>query len=247
MSAKSKQTTALTIISKPKVLYAEATDELSKEEKELLKDYETRVEQGLKSFTDTALALWEINRKKLYRPKTWKEYLKDRWHMSRSHGNRFIEAAAIIQHVEKMSPKGDIPRLPQNERAYRMVLDLTREEEKPGDAQFKLLRAAAENTKDAPDIVASDILKAAVNVEIAKKPVNKSKRRLKKWLGLKTQFEEVLKEIEDERIVERLQAILTAFTGLMEPKNKGKKSEVVVGSQGQKPKGNPTAAKKKAK
>lgn len=247
MSEKSKQTTALITISKPKVLDPEASDELSKEEKKLLKDYETRVEQGLNSFTDTALALWEINDKKLYRPKTWENYLKDRWRMGRSHGNRFIDAAAIIQYVLKMSPMGDIPRLPQNERAYRMVLDLTREEEKPEEAQIKVLRAAAENKKDALDIGAADIIQAAVKVEIARKPVNKSKRRLKKWLGLKTQFEEVLKEIGDEKIVERLQAILTAFTGLMEPKHKELKNEGVAETGEETPKGATKAAKKKAK
>ena len=98
-----------------------------------------------------------------------------------------------------------------------MLAALTREADEPGKAQIKVLKAAAENTVDAPDIGAADILEAAVKVEIARKPVNKSKRRQKQWQGLKTQFAEILEEIADEKITQRLQTILTAITGLMEP------------------------------
>ena len=163
-----------------------------------------------------ALALMEINEKRLYRPKTWEEYLQDRWHMSRAHGNRYLEAAAIVQFV-KMSPKGDILRLPQNERAYRMLIALTRELEQPEDARIKVLKTAAENSADAIDISSADILEAAVEVELAKKPVNKSKQRQRKWQGVKAQFVQILAEIDDERLARRLQAILTTVTGLMEP------------------------------
>jgi predicted transposase YdaD len=128
-----------------------------------------------------------------------------------------------------------------------MVLALTREEEKPREAQIKVLKAAAEHTQDAPDISAADILEAAVKVKMTKKPVNKSKRRLKKWLGLKTQFEEVLKDIDDERIVERLQAILVAFTGLIEPKNTSKKIDSATETEEKAPKNAAKATKNKAK
>lgn len=247
MNKSTKPTTALAIIPKPKVLDVGATGDLSEEEQVLLKACEARVEQGLKSFTDTALALWEINAKRLYRPKTWVEYLKHRWHMSRSHGNRFIDAAAIIQYVEKMAPKGDIPRLPQNERAYRMLLALTREGKEPRDAQIKVLKAAAEGTQDAPDISPADILQAAVKVEIATQPVDKGKQRLRKWNRLKAQFEGVLKDIEDEGIVERLQSILTAFTGLIEPKNSSKKADDVTGAEERGTKGKTRTIKSNAK
>lgn len=217
MSNAAKPTATMTIIPRPRILAAAASNDLSRAEQQRLDDCEKRVEQGLNSFTDTALALMEINTQRLYRPKTWEDYLKDRWRLSRAHGNRFLDAAAIIQHVGKMSPKGDISRLPQNERAYRMLAALTREADEPGKAQIKVLKAAAENTVDAPDIGAADILEAAVKVEIARKPVNKSKRRQNQWQGLKTQFAEILQEIADEKITQRLRTILTAITGLMEP------------------------------
>ena len=106
MSNPSKTTASMTIIPRPRILAADGTGDLSKAEQERLDDCEKRVEQGLNSFTDTALALMEINTQRLYRPKTWEDYLKDRWRLSRAHGNRFLDAAAIIQHVGKMSPKG---------------------------------------------------------------------------------------------------------------------------------------------
>lgn len=247
MSEKPKQSTAVTIIPKPKILAETATSGLSKEEQEKLKVYEQRVETGLNSFTDVAKALMEIKIQRLHRPKTWEDYLKERWHMSRAHGNRFIDAAAIIQHVEKMSPMGDIPRLPQNERAYRLLRVLTKETDDPQEAQIEVLKAAAENTADAPDIGASDILQAAVKVEIAKRPVNKGKRRQKQWQGLKTQFQEVLKEIDDKKIVERLQTILAGFTGLMEPQHKEKAKEGVAEAGEKPPKGKAKATRKKPK
>ena len=132
MSNPSKTTASMTIIPRPRILAADGTGDLSKAEQQRLDDCERRVEQGLNSFTDTALALMEINTQRLYRPKTWEDYLKDRWRLSRAHGNRFLDAAAIIQHVGKMSPKGDISRLPQNERAYRMLAALTREADELG-------------------------------------------------------------------------------------------------------------------
>ena len=80
------------------------------------------------SFYTIGKALKEIRDDRLYREllfASFEAYLKDRWEMSRSHGNRLIDAARVI---DNLSPIGDI--LPENEAQLRPLVHLTPAEQR---------------------------------------------------------------------------------------------------------------------
>ena len=80
------------------------------------------VERGLQTFFEVGLALAEIRGERLYREThaTFEAYLQERWDLSRAHGYRMIEAAAVSKVV---SPVGDRPA---NEAQARELAPLVR-------------------------------------------------------------------------------------------------------------------------
>ncbi len=70
-----------------------------------LAELEQTVEKGKATFLDVGAALVEIRLRKLYKPKGWTEYLKERFGFSRQHAHRIVQAKASAD----ASPVGDKP------------------------------------------------------------------------------------------------------------------------------------------
>lgn len=66
-----------------------------------LAHYEGIIDRNLRGFREAGEAMAEIRDRDLYRDRypTFEAYLEDRWHISRRHGYRLIEAAAIAADV----------------------------------------------------------------------------------------------------------------------------------------------------
>jgi len=80
-------------------------NELSLPEKNDLQYHEQRIERGLATFIEVGESLWKIRENKLYRQthKTFEDYCKERWGISKTHANRLIGANEI---ASEMAPTG---------------------------------------------------------------------------------------------------------------------------------------------
>jgi hypothetical protein len=96
---------------------------LSAPEKDQLARCETVIQMKLMAFYEVGLALAEINRQRLYRAeyRSFEEYCRTRWDMSRIHAFRLLKAAEVHQ---ALLPIGNIP-LPQNEAQVRPLTALS--------------------------------------------------------------------------------------------------------------------------
>lgn len=108
-------------------------------EKSTLHELEGVIESGLKTFVDVGLALVKIRDARLYRAgfKTFEEYCKERWGMSRIHAFRMIQAAGIAE----MLPTGNKP---ESERQARPLTRLDPEDQ-PKAWSAATEKAAEEN------------------------------------------------------------------------------------------------------
>jgi hypothetical protein len=77
-----------------------------------LAELEDIVEKGKATFLEVAAALAEIRLRKLYKPKGWTEYLKEKFSFSRQHAHRIKQAKALAD----ASPVGDKPRTEREAR-----------------------------------------------------------------------------------------------------------------------------------
>jgi len=94
--------------------------ELIKEERELLQKHETTIKKGLNTFVEVGQALLEIRDKKLYRIeyKTFEEYCKQKWRISRPRSYQLIEASLAIENVYPGI------QMPKNEKEVRPLTSL---------------------------------------------------------------------------------------------------------------------------
>ncbi len=100
-----------------------------------LQEHEKAIEaaqaQEKESFLEKCKHLKEIRDGKLYREthSRFEDYCKQRWNISTSHAYRYIDAAKVVEEIEK-SPMGDAQKqeLPQNERQARKIKDAKRAE-----------------------------------------------------------------------------------------------------------------------
>lgn len=69
-----------------------------------LEELERQIEVNI---LDIGLALAEIKRDKLYRPKTWEAYCEERWGWTPAWCNRRIKAAEELQRIERSFVKSD--------------------------------------------------------------------------------------------------------------------------------------------
>lgn len=86
-----------------------------------LSQLEKQIALGLAHFHQAGLALVEIRDKKLFAPKwaSFEDYLEQRWKLSREHGFRLIQAAAVCANL-----KGLGGSLPANEAQARVLSKL---------------------------------------------------------------------------------------------------------------------------
>lgn len=98
------------------------TEPLTENERGRLTELESVIERGLKSFVEVGNALNEIRRSRLYRQeyKTFEQYCRYRWNLSRIHGHRLIDAAEVYA---DLLPVGNIHLL-TNERQARELVPL---------------------------------------------------------------------------------------------------------------------------
>lgn len=85
------------------------TNELTITEQNELERCEVAIKQGLETFLEVGQALMTIRDKRLYRLqfRTFEDYCRERWGMSRIHAHRMIEASEVVSNV---LPIGNIPR-----------------------------------------------------------------------------------------------------------------------------------------
>lgn len=85
-----------------------AADALEEQERHWLERCEAVIERGLQTFYQVGNALLTIRDNRLYREEhqTFEEYCRTRWQMTKTHANRMIQAAGV---VENLTPTGVIP------------------------------------------------------------------------------------------------------------------------------------------
>lgn len=81
-----------------------------------LESLEAVIEQGLPHYEEVALAMLEIYERKLFKPASFKNYLKNRWNISRSRGYQLLKFARL----RTMSTMVDISGV-RNERQARAL------------------------------------------------------------------------------------------------------------------------------
>ncbi len=100
---------------------------LSEAESAKLSRLEAVIETGLVEFKRVGLALLEIRDSRLYRAEfgTFEEYCRERWGMSKTHANRYVEAAGV---AVNLTPMGVIQ--PERERQLRPLAPLEPEQQR---------------------------------------------------------------------------------------------------------------------
>jgi hypothetical protein len=93
---------------------------LSKKESSSLAECEAVIERGLDTFVEVGNALLCIRKERLYRAefKTFEEYCRNRWQMTKTHANRLIDSAEVSRNL---TPMGVIP---DSERVARPLVSL---------------------------------------------------------------------------------------------------------------------------
>lgn len=78
-----------------------AIEPLSAEEQEQLAVCESEISEGLNTFWEVGRALSQISANRLYREEyeTFQIYCAERWHMTRQHAHRLIEATTVFENV----------------------------------------------------------------------------------------------------------------------------------------------------
>lgn len=98
--------------------------DLTVHEKSELVELETVIENGMRQFIDVGRALLQIRDGRLYRDtyRTFDDYCRDRWGMSKTHANRLIESSKATDNVAPIGVK------PQNEAQARPLTRLKPEQ-----------------------------------------------------------------------------------------------------------------------
>jgi hypothetical protein len=81
---------------------------LTEVESSTFASHEATIERGLETFVEVGQAFMAIRDGRLYRAthRTFEDYCRDRWAISKTHANRMIEAAGV---AESLAPIGAIP------------------------------------------------------------------------------------------------------------------------------------------
>jgi len=114
-------------------------DIISQREADWLSELEETIQHGLKTFVDVGNALLEIRDNRLYREgyRTFEDYCRDRWGMSKQHANRIIGAYEVS---ENLAPIDSV--LPATESQARPLTSL------PPDEQREVWQRAVETAPD---------------------------------------------------------------------------------------------------
>lgn len=105
----------------PAIEDSKSATPLTKGESNQLRKLESKIQKGMQTFFEVGAALKDIRDKKLYRTDhaTFESYCETRWEFSKTHANRQVAAAQLI---EDLTPIGVI--LPSNESQCRPLTKL---------------------------------------------------------------------------------------------------------------------------
>jgi hypothetical protein len=132
-------------------------------------ELERVIQKGKDTFVEVGTALAEIRDSRIYRGtfKTFEDYCEKRWDMGKSHVNRLMEAARVMDNL-KNSPIGEVPKtesqarplakLPaeQQPAAWEKAQEKAKEEGKPVAARHVEAAVAEVMPKDEPETVVVD-------------------------------------------------------------------------------------------
>lgn len=122
-------------------------NKLTKQEITALEYHENRIEKRLQTFLEAGESLCYIRDHKLYRIKfkTFQEYIKNRWDLSKSVGYQLIDLFEVNQKLSKTSAIAD--KLPETESQYRELAKLKKNPELMGEVWEAALAKAQEEQK----------------------------------------------------------------------------------------------------
>jgi phage N-6-adenine-methyltransferase len=102
------------------------TQSIQPDEKQRLRELESKIDAGLKTFVDVGTALLEIRDSRLYRQShgTFEDYCRDKWGFQRNYANKMIAAAEVIDNLGTI-----VPVLPATETQVRPLTQLPTEDQ----------------------------------------------------------------------------------------------------------------------
>lgn len=130
----------------------EAASVLTAAERERLAELEAAIARGVRSFVDTGRALLDVQQSRLYREshRSFEDYCRERWDLSRSRAYQLIDAATV---VEAVSTAVDVPA-PASEAVARELSPLR---EAPADMAEIWGEATAAAAALARPVTAADV------------------------------------------------------------------------------------------
>jgi len=142
---------------------AEMSEALTFIEKEELKEFEKRIESGLKTFREVGAALLAIRDGRMYRAeyRTFEDYCKERWGLKKQTAYQMIEGASVIKNLE--SHNCDL--LPKNQGQTRPLAELPPEKQ-PEAWQAATSKAESEGRKVTAKDVQEEVKKITTTAEI---------------------------------------------------------------------------------
>jgi hypothetical protein len=140
---------------------AEVSEALTFIEKEELKEFEKRIESGLKTFREVGAALLAIRDGRMYRAehKTFEDYCRERWGFSKSRANQLVSAAEVVGNLTTIVAK------PQTESQARPLAALPPEKQ-PEAWQAATSKAESEGRKVTARDVQEEVKKITTTAEI---------------------------------------------------------------------------------
>lgn len=148
----------LPILQKPQMAggKTEVSQALTVIEKEELKEFENRIETGLKTFREVGNALMSIRDGRLYRSKfkTFEDYCRERWGFARNYANKMIAAAEVVSNLGTTVP------IPTSERQARPLASL------PPEQQPEAWKAATEKAElEQRKVTAKDVKEEVAKIK----------------------------------------------------------------------------------
>ena len=163
---------------------------LTQVEAKQLEQREQIIKQGITAFKQVAEALVEIRDQRLFRAqyRTFEDYCREKWGMTRRHADRLVLANAVVENLESDQLVSKIPvAIPVNEAQARPLAAL------PPKQQVEVARIVAAKTKTP---TAKDFTKA-VQTQVEDEPKPEVKSYNPKKEDAKAKLSELMGMVDD--------------------------------------------------
>lgn len=139
------------------VAVAEEAKALNNQERELLAQCESTIQQHFETFKEAGAALQQIRELRLYRENfvSFDEYCRAKWDMTKTQANRIISASKVSEDLAKTLPKAHEVIEHLTESAVRPLTMLTPK------ARLQVMRRVVKETPTARAITAAHITQVA--------------------------------------------------------------------------------------